>query len=128
MTNPLDWTKPIQTRDGCKARVWDEPMSDGRRVVVVGDEGQILHGYPPDGKYHETLKGLDIINAPEPERWGWFLIGHLGEVVHASGDTVDSEQLATECARIFNRSRGGTLRPYIAKLIPVEPEKENDDG
>jgi len=123
MTDALDWTKPIQTRDGRKARVWDEPLSDGRRVVVVTSNGtEDIAQYLPHGELAcggDMLECLDIINAPEPERWLVFHEAMGG--VWITGE-IDSEADARKQAESL------TKQAYIAKLIPVAPEKENDDG
>ena len=39
MINPLDWTKPIQTRDGRKARVWDKPEYRWLVAECYGNSG-----------------------------------------------------------------------------------------
>lgn len=117
----IDWRKPIQTRDGRKARVWDEPLRDGRRIVVVEGhdriEGFCARG--PDGTAGclLTKHDDDIINVPEPERWLVFR-QYLG------GIWIEWEGRSEADAR--GKAADFTAQVYIAKLIPVEPEKESD--
>lgn len=130
MTNTLDWTKPIQTRDGRKARVWDEPLSDGRRVVVVTHEGgeevpgvRLSNGVREGWSDGDEGGRYDIINAPEPEYW----------LVMRPINGPQTMGVPPMCLvgvytyEDFARDKAGP-DGYIAKLILVAPEKENDDG
>jgi hypothetical protein len=69
MSKPIDWSRPLQTRDGRKARLLgvinSKPFS---HVVAVEcrDVEETRH-HTPSGSYWETIynSDYDLINAPE---------------------------------------------------------------
>ena len=68
----VDWTKPIQTRDGRKVEFLREINDDTYQMVclVVRDDGsEFVNGWTRAGKYihdQSSPSDLDIINTPEP--------------------------------------------------------------
>lgn len=76
MENKLDWTKPIQTRDGYKARlIWTGDLGTGftvehKRIVAVSSLtcGEFVVVFGEDGKSLSN-ENKDIINVPEKQYW-----------------------------------------------------------
>lgn len=72
----IDWTKPIQTRDGTKS-LYLGKLADGRASVITQDKNDANHWYglgvELDGKYLGNPNGsYDIINVPEERKLeGW---------------------------------------------------------
>ena len=70
-TNAFDPTKPVQTRDGRKARILatDINRSNGDTIVAVIDDGDghdYAYTYRPDGRYIESEEDeRDLINVQE---------------------------------------------------------------
>ncbi len=85
----VDWTKPIQTVDGRKARLLGElkasSVHNESRVVAVEEPNGDEHAksYFEDGQYFSDRKSQhDIINVP-PRRVmreveAWVVVDHLG--------------------------------------------------
>ncbi len=89
MTTPIDWTRPLQTRDGKPARFLGTRKSTWGTHVVCIDAGESeevwfanTNGDVPHGG---SCSPADIINVPAPKRSGtvWvnvfedgFAIGH----------------------------------------------------
>lgn len=68
----FDPTKPVQTRDGCKARViCTDRRSLRYPIVAVVDEGgdsEEIRSYTADGRQFDAAsgkRGSDLINVPE---------------------------------------------------------------
>ena len=69
----IDWTKPIQTKDGRKAEFIHKLKTDfdyTRLVILTDDEGRESHEtYTENGELVKDRESeLDIINVPEPKR------------------------------------------------------------
>ena len=66
----FDYKKPFQTRNGCKAELLADDLSDfyclGVKVIDKDNYSQI-HTYSIDGIYNESLQNndLDLINIPQ---------------------------------------------------------------
>lgn len=63
----FDPTKPIQTRDGRKARIIAIKPKETFSIIAVIDAGENSCAYTSDGQYLTNGKaGLDLVNIPEP--------------------------------------------------------------
>lgn len=70
MNNKIDFSKPVQTRDGRKARVICTDKKDSRSVIALieGDDGgtESVYVYYTDGRGSLALEyTFDLINVPE---------------------------------------------------------------
>ena len=73
----FDPTKPVQTREGWKARILATDINDygGETIAAAithpGDGAELLRSYYPNGQYYDgDPSGLDLINVPEKHvRW-----------------------------------------------------------
>lgn len=68
----VDWTKPIETRDGRKARYICEIISDGySRVALISDclGNETPETYMENGQYKrlDPDSDMNIINSPPPK-------------------------------------------------------------
>lgn len=65
----IDWTKPIQTRDGRPAKLI-ELCHDGAMVAVKTRIWQLMHCLPNGCQFKDGRESPDdIINAPAVEPW-----------------------------------------------------------
>ena len=80
-----DITKPVQTRDGCKARIvctdvkGDQPIA----ALVMNDSGEeYVYYYYADGRVYAdgTEYPLDLVNVPEQTVW-YVRIHHSGNAI-----------------------------------------------
>lgn len=66
----VDWTKPIQTRDGRKARLLG--MLDNKiythAVAITDGAGEFVTICADNGTYSDTASRLDIVNIPPKPR------------------------------------------------------------
>src|SRR5690606_7245324 len=86
----VDWTKPLRTKDGRKARFLGMRKTLGKFTHIVavegtlGQEEEFVHYYRPDGTYPYGAShyNLDLVNEPErvsrytmmnknPHMWGY---------------------------------------------------------
>lgn len=68
----IDWTKPVQTRDGRKVVIYctDAPGTERVHGRVEGSGWPL--SWQADGAYKcGGASSLDLINAPEPKRVAW---------------------------------------------------------
>lgn len=64
----FDPTKPVQTRDGRKARIicTDRKHRDGAIIALISyPEGEFPITYYDDGKYRQCPMPLDLVNIPK---------------------------------------------------------------
>lgn len=69
-TKKFDPTKPVQTRDGRKARIVDTNYKGGPKsilaIVTLNSTLEAAHAYNKDGSYLTNMtQDLDLINIPE---------------------------------------------------------------
>lgn len=83
----VDWTKPIQTRDGRKARVICTDAKKSRSVIVLVENssgGEHVHDYEDNGSHYSVNSEahvLDVINVPEKRTWkGWINVYENGYI------------------------------------------------
>ena len=70
----LDINKPIQTRDGRKARIicTDRAGEDEDTIVALIGKDEDPYTYRSDGSYSENCQPADLINVPEKHvRYVW---------------------------------------------------------
>ncbi len=86
--SPIDWSKPVQTRDGRKVRVLATDAASLNNkypvVVLVTSEGgyENVMQLTIDGRYWYDVKEpspLDLVNVPEKRRV-WVAVGQFGKV------------------------------------------------
>lgn len=75
---PFDPTKPVQTREGCKARILCSDLKSGcypivAAVTTVDDSQEVTYRYATNGVFYTgEHHGLDLVNIPEKHtvtRW-----------------------------------------------------------
>jgi len=76
MPKPLDFTKPLQTRDGKKVRIYATNGQSARPIhgATLDEEGWRSHSWLPDGAFVGTMTPypLDLVQArPEFRQEGW---------------------------------------------------------
>lgn len=101
----IDWSKPIETRDGRAVRIWTrEALCDPHWPVqgeVLNDDRWVRQKWRADGKYLapevRTSKG-DLVNVPTKHtKWGSVYQSTAGRCW--IGDLHDSEERAREIAK-----------------------------
>ncbi len=88
----IDWTKPVQTRDGRKVRVLctDGPRKDFPVIALI-DGRQFAEYFMSSGRYMQHGDGqLDLINVPEPQRFTLLVYSGGGKMKHGCHDHYDS--------------------------------------
>ena len=105
----FDPTKPVQTRDGRKARIVSDRLSGGAHkfIAIITHENGCENGYTYDeGGYYYCLSnpcGLDLVNVPEKrEMWVNVYEGCDILVRHDSRDSADSNATGNRiaCVRV----------------------------
>lgn len=112
----LDPTKPVQTRDGRKARILETAMKGDRPIVgIVTDHDGVEHvsTWPTDGRFFPAVEKSrdDIVNAPETLKT-WHVSWKSGDAVYCFAYTFEADAL--DCAK---KVRNGG---YQALVTPVE--------
>jgi hypothetical protein len=89
----IDWTKPVQTRDGRKVRVLCTDAPDSPYPVIgLIDKGGEPEIWTIGGVYaaNGATSNLDIINAPEPAvtvtRWANVYEDKISSLFETKGD------------------------------------------
>lgn len=101
----LDLTKPVQTRDGKKARIvcTDAKGKTYKVIALVEIDGEEeAHSYTLDGWFREEAAGgdLDLVNVPEAT-YRWMNV-YKGNHV---GAACQSREEADKVARLHHRNR-----------------------
>jgi len=118
----VDWEKPLQTREGCPAKLL-EARDSNNNVVAYRDGNKVWRfvNVHADGRLFSTKNstcGQDIVNVPE-KRTFWVSIlrdKNNGSLVRLSYDTEAQ-------AREFLNSDSHSLKAYACiALFPVEYE------
>jgi len=80
----IDWSKPIQTRDGEKARLLADNLKGENSYSVAIDWGDIeeAKAYHSNGRLWKSgvITGLDLINIPEEHKLEVYVYHQNGEV------------------------------------------------
>lgn len=81
----VDWTKPIQTRDGRKAELLCKDLLGdfSHAVKVKCKEGNMIGCYKPNGNRFQHESDYDIINVPpqKVKREGWIVFFNHNKLV-----------------------------------------------
>ena len=107
----LDVTKPVQTRDGRKARIicTDRAGSDFKFVALILNEGlESVYVADASGRvYTDTECRHDLMNVPE-ETKGWHLVFQNGATSFTAHKTLaDAKVFAVQCPRALGSSVAG---------------------
>ena len=125
----LDVNKPVQCRDGRKARILATdikgPLSLAA-VVVYTDGVEAVFSFYPDGRTtHAAPSALDLVNAPRShEDWALWIGGMSGEV-YVGGTYSTEEKAKLAAARQRVRCAAGSTWHYpfaIQKRTVTEGE------
>jgi hypothetical protein len=116
----VDWTKPIQTRGGRKARlVCTIPPVGGAETRVVTLDEQSLRLYYEAGNYiRDDRDNDDIINVPPRKETrevvAWAAVDHAGRVLYhgdlSIAETVMSQRKTAQLVRLT-----GTYEAEVAE-------------
>ncbi len=116
----IDWSKPIQTKTGCPARLLGEINGNqGNFVVAVsGEQGhEFLRQYYSNGRYYRGgVSVVDLENVPPPKRYMWQNLYPI-----SFGDRYNSRELADKNAR---EDRIAVLKLEIVDGLAVSVEVE----
>jgi len=87
MPKPLDFTKPLQTRDGKKVRIYATNGQSARPIhgATLDADGWHSHSWLPDGTFVETMTPypLDLVQVrPEFRQEGWVNVYPSGLAFH----------------------------------------------
>jgi hypothetical protein len=98
----IDLTKPVQTRDGRKARIiessantyYQDTLQPIVALITKEDGKESVTAFSADGRWMPNgIDGMDLINVPEPEtRWVNFYDGSIADAVHPDRETADRHQ------------------------------------
>ena len=121
----VDWTKPVQTRDGRAVRVLCTDAKGSPYPVIallIGSDGsEVLDTFTEEGKAHSNaaLSRNDLVNVPEREvryvNWYTSLIWTVA--VCMSRAEADRRASSSSC-------RGAVLRVTIEDGIPIAVDIE----
>lgn len=101
----VDWTKPVQTKSGCKVRVLTTEMNAGLPVVGIvtcRDGSESVETWSLEGSFMDTVRThhYDVVNVPEKRRLKGFV--NVYTTFHSSifptRDAADDN--AVTCRRI----------------------------
>lgn len=110
LDKPLDLTKPIQTKDGLKARVLctDLKTTDGPRwvVAIANTHGEGIYHYQPGGKYVLTPHSMDLVNVAEKIRvQGWLNVYKTPRYGNDSGNMIRLHPTRGEADKYASNNR-----------------------
>lgn len=122
MSKLLDFTKPLQTRDGCEVRIY---ATDGEgefpiHGAVKLDQGWAVFNWGIEGKWNRPCGECDwdLVQAPEPKKK---LVGWVNIYKADSLDVFGSIYPTKESALSASGSRLGINSEVIAR-VKVEIE------
>lgn len=125
----VDLTKPVQTRDGRKARVIctdaQHPQLPVTVLVRYQDGYEYPRSYTRAGRYRveEESSGFDLINIPEREEvWVNFYGSEAVINAHSSRKHADYAASGGRLARLRVTIEDG--KPIAVTLEPIDSEQE----
>lgn len=122
----LDFTKPVQTRDGRKVRILATDFKHGYPIVGVvqqgnGDESLVTWTLNGDIDVTLSVNPYDLVQAPE---WVSTYIGVYGNVTDPKSIFTDDEHLTLESAT-YNADKKGLTHVMKLSVCPGhEPKVE----
>lgn len=124
----IDWNKPLQTKEGHRARVIDRSYKTGSGgpiyVVITGEPGfEVLRTYTPEGQYYTGVAHelLDLENVPEETVTECFFNTYVLGVGPTYSTLREADKFAhkdrTGVVRITLKHLNGKLISYTSHLL-----------
>lgn len=91
MTQPLDLTRPVQTRDGRKVRILCTDRRGPAPIVGIVEcaSSEATLVWQRDGSTDRCPMASDLVNVPEPEKTVWVNVYGTHAAVHKDREEAD---------------------------------------